>query len=163
FLMFDHVQPTLLLERARPTAGSVIISFTYRLSARPAADAWITLVMKSVIGNLVLVDKGPHVLLAPAQKRVHLHQVEFGVPLHDACGCSMRRLIAADGADPGIPTSKRSPERQNFAIIAALVRPDAIQRPAMLGFVLGNRQLRTYEFYLNSVSLFNTLPQLQGF
>src|SRR6266566_1259427 len=60
FLVFDHVQPALLLDGAGPAARAVVLAVADRPGARPAADAWVTLVVQRVVGDVVLVDEAPH-------------------------------------------------------------------------------------------------------
>src|SRR5207244_12270538 len=71
-------------------------------------------------------------------------------------------LVPTDGANPGFIADQMTAKRQNLAVVAALIRPDTVERSAMLGLVLGNRKFGTYELDLNSVPLLDALAELQG-
>src|SRR5690349_1006282 len=113
--MFDDVQAAFLLPRPTPAAGAVILAGTYGSSARPAADAGIAAVVQRIIGDIVLGDEVPDILFRPVQERVDLHQLELGIPLHDGRLASVRGLVLADGADPGIVPDSRLAQRHHFA------------------------------------------------
>ena len=106
-LMLYHVQTAFLFERAGPAPGTVVFTVGDRLSAGPTADAGIAFIMQRIIGNVVLGDKSPDVALGPTEERVDLYQVEFDIPLYDSRRSPLRRLIAPNGADPGLAADER--------------------------------------------------------
>src|SRR4029077_10393005 len=66
----NRVQPALSLECAAPTAGTLIrLAGAHRDRTRPATDAWISLVVQRIVGNALVGDPFPHVLLGPICER----------------------------------------------------------------------------------------------
>src|SRR6516164_6431617 len=128
--MFDHVQAALFFFGAGPSAGP-FVAVSRWAGTRPAADARIVLVVEGIVGYIVLCDETPHFLPGPLQQRVDFDQAKLGVALHDAGTTALIGLVGADGADPGGITHNCSPQRQNLAIVAALVGTDGVQRPAV--------------------------------
>src|SRR5262245_37842788 len=110
-VMFDHVQPALLLVRPGPPAGPLVPVIFDRGRTRPAADARVPLVVQRVVRDVVLQDELPHVLLGPPQERVHLHEIELRVPLNNGGRLAVVSLVAADGTDPGVVPLHRVPQR----------------------------------------------------
>src|SRR5262249_18727289 len=53
-------------------------------------------------------------------------------------------------------------QRENLAVVTALIGPDAIQRPTMLGLVLGNGQFRKDILDSDTVTFLDALAQLKG-
>src|SRR5262249_43182777 len=135
-LVFDDVQPALLLHSPGPAAGALVLALRDGPRAGPAADARVVAVVQRVVRDAVLEDEVPDVLPRPAQQRVHLHQAELRVPLHDPRDRSVLRLVAADRTDPGVVTHHGPPQREEFPVVTALVRAVDVQGAAVLGLVL---------------------------
>src|SRR5207245_5550526 len=131
-LVRDDVQSTFLFQGSGPATGAVVLAVGHRARAWPAADAGIALIVQGIVRHRVPGNERPHVLLGPGKERIDLHQPELGIPLHHAGRSAMLGLVAANGAKPGIVAHQRLAKRQHLAIVAALVRPNSMQRPAML-------------------------------
>src|SRR5438046_2163153 len=80
-------------------------------------------------------------IVGDMQQRVHLAQPELRVAPHDARGSAVVGLVGPNRADPGVVARDGPPQRQDLAVVAALVRPDAVQRPAVLLFILCDGRL----------------------
>src|SRR5581483_9805588 len=135
-LVLDHVQTSFFFGRACPAAGAIVFAFADGAGAQPAADARVALVVERIVGNVVIGDELPHVLLGPVQERVYLDEAELGVPLHQRRPGAVLRLVLADGTDPRLVALHRPAQGQVLAIEAALIGIDAVERPAVLLFVL---------------------------
>src|SRR5262249_51165445 len=98
----DDVQAAFLLRRARPAPGALVGPGFDRDGTWPATDARVAVVVQRVVGDVVLEDEVPHVLLRPAHQGVDLDQGELGVPPDDAGLRPVLGLVAANGADPGV-------------------------------------------------------------
>src|SRR5438132_85319 len=114
-LDLDHVQAALLLQGAGPAAGAVVLAGGHWRRARPTADARIPLVVQWIIRDFVPQYEFPHVGFCPRQQRVDLEQFELRVPLHGGRGGPVLRLVAADGADPGVVAGDRAAQRHHLA------------------------------------------------
>src|SRR3954470_16081161 len=96
------MQSAFGFREACPASGAAVFPRQYGAGAMGASDAGVVLVVQRVIGHVMLEDVVPDVLLGPVSQRVHLHQLEFVVPLNFACVGAGAALLAADGRDPGI-------------------------------------------------------------
>src|SRR5207249_1578531 len=85
------------------------------------------------------------------------------VPLYDRRLGPVAGLVLADRADPGMIAEDGPAERQNFTVVAALVRTVSVERPAVLLFVFGDRQLGLHQLHLDAVALLDALADLQRF
>src|SRR5262249_53740327 len=74
------VQPALGLVEACPPAGPGILARRRLAGAVGAADRGIALIVQLVVGDVVLVDVGPVLLLRPVGQRVELPEPEALVP-----------------------------------------------------------------------------------
>src|SRR5262245_61855523 len=110
FLMFNDVQAAFLFDRAGPAAGALVFAIRDWPGAGPAADARVALVVERIVGHVILVDETPHIFLGPGEERVDFDQVELGIPVDNIGTGAVARLIAANGADPGIVAHHRPPQ-----------------------------------------------------
>src|ERR1700751_2248147 len=67
-----------------------------------ASDRCVALVVQGVVGQVVLEDVAPDVLLRPVGERVELPDAPALVSLQLRCGGARRSLLAAAGRGPGI-------------------------------------------------------------
>ena len=72
-------------------------------------------------------------------------------------------LVLADGADPRLRAEalQGAAEGKDLAVVAALVRPVDVQRPAVLRLVIDHGHLRVDVFDRDAVAVLDPLPQLQ--
>src|SRR5262249_24027971 len=160
-LVLDHVQAALFLLGARPAAGAFVLALAHRGGAGPAPDARVAVVMQWIVGNLMGNDEGPHLFTRPRQERTDLHEAELGVPLHKPGAGPVLGLVAADGAEPALLSHPRPAQRPHLAVVAALIGPDPMERTAVLGLVLLDRQFRPDEFDLDAVAFLDALAQFE--
>src|SRR5579864_3957601 len=134
----QRMQPALGLCLACPAAGALAFARDHGAGAGPAANRGITLVVQWVVGDIVRDDKCPDVAVGPAQQGIDLYQVELGVPSDDVGLGPVGRLVAPDGGNPRVVASHRPAQGDDLAVVAALVRPRAIERSAMKSLILGH-------------------------
>src|SRR5262245_22350678 len=103
------------LVRAGPAAGAVVLAGGDGPRAGPAADAGITPVVERVVGDLVLHDEAPDILLGPRRERIELDEAELAVALDDGGVRPVWGLVAPDGADPCVEADEGLLERDDFA------------------------------------------------
>src|SRR5580658_635296 len=89
--------------------------------ARCAADARKAAVMQRVVGQPLLADVLPDLVVRPFEQRAHLVQAVFAVPFHRRRQGAARRLPAPDAGDPGAAAQDGTAERLHFASAAASV------------------------------------------
>ena len=97
------VQAALGFLRPRPASRASIFAGANRTRAMCAAYTGVVRIMQGVVGHIVRMDVIPHLLTAPVDDGIDLHQLEFFVPLHLACRSSSRGLGAPDGCDARRP------------------------------------------------------------
>ena len=73
-----------------------------------AADRRVALVVERVVGQVVLGDVAPHVLVRPVRERVELPALVLGVPGELGRAGARRRLVAAQAGDPGVDVGERA-------------------------------------------------------
>src|SRR5439155_26856980 len=136
-LAVGRVQAALDLFLACPASRTGVLTRHHGPRAVRAADRRVVAVVKRVVGDVVLVDKGPDPLQRPVRERVRLHHAELRVPL-DLLGVRPgRRLVAAHAGDPGVHLAERARERLDLADRAALVGsalPELVAMEASLLF-----------------------------
>src|SRR4051812_9547306 len=116
-----NVQPAFDGVRSRPAA----VTARARQSARRAADRVVALIVKWVIGQVVLGDVVPDILVRPRRQRVELPDTPALVALDLLRVRARRSLLAADAGDPGLHTGQRRLQRRDLrsrdaaAVIAA--------------------------------------------
>src|SRR5262245_22457484 len=98
--MFHNVQAAFLFHGPRPAPGSFFFAGSDSPCAGPATDARIALIVQRIERNFVFHDELPHVALGPVEQWIDLYKAELCIPLHDSRLAAVRRLIAANGADP---------------------------------------------------------------
>jgi len=104
-----------------PASRAQILSRLDCSGAMRASDAWVTAIMEWVIGNVVLVDVVPDLLMGPVSDRVELHQAKLLIPFDLRRGRPHRGLLATDGGDPGPQRAELLAQGLDFAQRAALV------------------------------------------
>ena len=53
------------------------VAFLHLLGARPATNAWVTLIMQRIVRHLVFNDEVPDIFFVPTQQRIDFHQIEI--------------------------------------------------------------------------------------
>src|ERR671931_1807125 len=84
-----------------------------------AADRGVAAIVELVVGDVVLDDVAPDVLLGPVRQRVGLPELVLLVPLELRGPRSHRRLLAAKPGDPAVDVRKRLVHRRDLADAAA--------------------------------------------
>src|SRR4051794_22226039 len=121
------MQPALGLVLAGPAA----LAAAPGPGARRASDRVVAAVVQRVVGEVVLGDVAPHVLVRPVGERVHLVEPVGVVPVQRSSAYAGRRLLAADPRDPRLQADERALERVDLAVRAAAVgRPGPAVRAA---------------------------------
>ena len=116
------VQSTLGLPEVCPTAGARIFARVDCAGAMRASQAGIIAVMQRVVRNVVLADVLPYCFGCPVGERVYFHQLEFRIPLNFLSVCAVRRLISANGGNPGFELGQLAAQGFDLPKIAALIR-----------------------------------------
>src|ERR1700682_1534089 len=130
----DHVQrasmqPAFLVIRAfpPPATRTNVLTRKDRARARRATDAGITAIVQRVVGNCVIANVGPDLVLAPIGQRIELAYRVRRVDLLDFDRATRHRLRAPLAGDPGASSGKRPSQRLGLADgAAAFFAPDAI-------------------------------------
>lgn len=76
------MQSAFRLGETGPSARSRIFSRPHGARAVRAADAWIVLVVKLVVWNIMIMDVAPHLFRAPVNNGIYFYETEFGVPFN---------------------------------------------------------------------------------
>src|SRR5437763_11613726 len=118
------VNPALDLVRAGPAS----VAAGAGPGAGGAADRGISLVVQRVVGELVLVDVAPQVLLAPVGQRIHLPDSALLVTLELGRRRPRGGLLPANAGDPGVYVVQRPLQGVDLDLAAA-----ALERPRLLG------------------------------
>src|SRR5471030_1006626 len=165
----DHVQAALFRVRVLPppAAGAHVFARFDGARAGRAAYRWVALVVQGIIGDVVVADVVPDVLLRPVGERIKLgHAVGRIVFLHMQFG-ARGRLGAALAGDPGLVAGQRAAERFDLADAAAFAAHlDAVVEgvQAVLGDVGVNRLgLRPVQRDLVAVGLLDAVQHRQRF
>ena len=137
------MQTALGLGHSTPTPSTFIFAKQHGTGAGPATNARVSLVVQHVVGDIVLCDHLPHILLGPIGKWTDLHQRKLLVPANDWRPCPVRTLISTDGTHPSMFALDCLPQHNKFAVVAALVRLGLVERTAVLGLVFFDRKLRS--------------------
>src|SRR5688500_10733321 len=104
-------------------AGPATVRATARRGAVGAADRGVAAVVQRVVGDVVLADVAPDVLLAPVRERSALELARMpAVGAQLRCVRAGRRLLAPQAGDPGVDPAQRPLERLGLAHAAAGVR-----------------------------------------
>src|SRR5262245_19955447 len=112
------MQPALGLRKPAPPPGSLVLPQHHGPRARPATNARITLIMKWVIGDIVLGNEAPNLLLRPVRQRTHLHQTAFLVPADNRRFGTIRTLVPTDRAGPRVHAHHRLFQHLYLSVIA---------------------------------------------
>src|SRR5215467_2436347 len=75
------------------------------------ADRVVALVVQRVVGQPVLADVCPAVVIRPVDKRVGLPQLVLLVPAELRSLSACQRLVASDASDPAVEIEQRAVER----------------------------------------------------
>src|SRR5215470_13075370 len=90
-----------------PASGTEVFSRPYRARAGRAANAGVALVMKTIVGDVVLADIVPHLVMGPIDQRIDLHEVAVFPIQFDLPGLRARyRLLAPQAGHPGIQSAE---------------------------------------------------------
>src|ERR1700680_863592 len=116
------VQSTLRLPEVCPTAGARILARVDCAGAVRASQAGIVAVMAKVVRNLLLCAVLPYCFRCPVGERVYFHQLEFRIPFNFLSMCAVRRLISANGGNPGLQLNQISAQGLGLPKIADLIR-----------------------------------------
>src|SRR5262249_34584441 len=146
------VQAALGLGKPAPAASALVFTQQHGPRAGPAADARVALVVQRIVGNVVLADEAPDLLLRPVGQRADLHQAEFLVPGDDRGLGPVGALVPADCAGPGVHADHRLLQHLHLAIEAALIGIGAIEWPAVLLFILLDRRVGLLHFHRDAVA-----------
>ncbi len=156
-----QVQAALELVRPRQR-GAHVLAGRHRAGARLAADADVAAPVQRVDGDVVLAQVAPHLALGPVGQRVDLDQAEALVPLDLARLRAGRRLVAADGGDPGREPAQLALERRQLAQGAAAIGVALPQPRPVLRRLLGQVLLRPHGADDEAVTALEGPPQLVG-
>src|SRR5262249_53728422 len=149
-----RVQAALLLRRAAPAPGALILAKHHRSRARPATDARKALIVQRVVRNVMVRNQFPDVFLGPIGQRADLHQSELLVPAHDRNARTIAgSLVATNAAHPGAPTDHRLAQDLYLAIAAALVGVCLVKRTAVQRLVLFDGRLGPAHLDLHAIAL----------
>src|SRR3954470_19045977 len=119
------VQTALGLLHARPAARAGVLAGARLPGAVGAADRGIALIVERVVGNVVLADVIPDLLLRPVRERIELPEPEALVPGEFGGLGAGLRVRAADSGDPEVDGGERRAHRLDLADPAAGVRVTA--------------------------------------
>src|SRR5215203_1793938 len=155
------MQPALGLVEAGPAAGAIILAGARLPGAVGAADRGVALIVERVVGDVVLREVGPNLLLRPVGERVQLPEPEALVP------GELRRLSAglgiraANARDPEIHRGERRAHRLDLANPAAGIRVAAPELVAVKALLLleGDRAVAVE---VDAVALFEAVLGLVG-
>src|SRR4030095_1355792 len=104
-----------------PTAGTRILSGLNSLSACPATNAWVTVIMQRIIWKVVCLDMFPHLIACPCCERIKLDHL-IGIIPFDKSGIGAEGgLVTADTGNPGIVVCKKLSLRNHFANVATSI------------------------------------------
>src|SRR6266850_2426033 len=149
-----------------PAACAEIFAGLYRARAGRAADRAVALVVEPVVGNAVLAEVVPHLVLAPRCERIEFLQAVRGVVLALGQLRPFSRMPAALPGNPGPLAGERPLERLDLAdLAAALAQLDAlIKCIAAVGTHVfkHRRRIRLVDLHVHSVIIFYFLNQHQG-
>src|SRR5271157_1212743 len=115
------MQTALGLRETHPTARSRVFADLDRLRAMRAPDAGIIAVVQRVVGKVMIADVFPNLFRSPIGQRIDLNHPKLRVPAELAGAGALRRLIAADGGEPGVQLGEFLSQRLQFSQIAAAV------------------------------------------
>src|SRR4051794_8329018 len=115
---YSTVEPAFRLLGVGPAAASTV----GRKRAVGAADRLVAAIVKRVVRQLVLVDVGPHLRLAPVGERVGLPQAVALVERELRREAPRVGLRAAQAGHPAVHVGERALQRGDLADPAARVR-----------------------------------------
>ena len=107
---------------AGPAARTRVLPRFDGFRAGPAADAWITVIMQRVIGQVVRLDMLPYLVTRPLSQRIELDHLVGIIPFDKFCICPECRLVATDAGDPGVVVGEELPLRDHFTDLATGIR-----------------------------------------
>ena len=127
-----------------------------------AAQAGIIAVMQRVVRNVVLADVLPYCFGCPVGERVYFHQLEFRIPLNFLSMGAVRRLISANGGNPGLQLGQLSAQGFDLPKIAALIRIPLPECGSVKLFLVFGCEGRVNSLHFNFVTLLDALYQIIG-
>src|SRR5438477_10593279 len=103
-----------------PASRALVLAGPGRARAWSAPDGRVAKVIQRVVGHVVLLDVGPHLILRPNGERRDLGEPCVLVVVGDDLGLrSSRRLLAPYACDPCVVAAQRAGERARFADLTA--------------------------------------------
>src|ERR1700682_6383115 len=150
-----------------PAARTNVLTRKDRARARRATDAGITAIVQRVVGNCVIANVGPDLVLAPIGQRIELAYRVRRVDLLDFDRATRHRLRAPLAGDPGASSGKRPSQRLGLADgAAALSQLDAmVESVDTVVARVGFDRLRIGAVHLdrNPIVLAHAVDQVIGF
>ena len=102
-----------------PAACAKILAGLYRAGTGRAADADKTLVVQSVVRDVVLPDVCAHLVKSPVEERVKFEELVACVPFQGRHVLAVGRLFGADTRDPELLSLQCATEGFHFSDMAA--------------------------------------------
>src|SRR6266850_2529385 len=100
-IYLSFMNSTFALNSSAPTARAWHLTNLHRRRTRHATDRRIALIMKRVIGHVVLCNVVPDITRRPRGQRIDLDETKSLIPLDKTRARARRRLITANGGNPG--------------------------------------------------------------
>src|ERR1035441_8913750 len=124
----DDVDPALGLVLTAPPA----IPASAWLRAGSAADRGVALIVQWMVGEIVLEDVAPQILLGPVGEGTHLPDPPALVAFELGRLSAGRTLFAAQPRDPGIDVAQAQLERRHLSVPTAVLRgPRLVRTPGV--------------------------------
>jgi hypothetical protein len=127
-----------------------------------ASQTGIIAVMQRVVRNGVLADVLPYCFGCPVGERVYFHQLEFRIPLNFLSMCAVKRLISANGGNPGLQLGQLSAQGFDLPKIAALIRIPLPECGSVKLFLVFRGEGGVNSLHFDFVTLLDTLYQVIG-
>src|SRR4029453_3992654 len=104
-----------------PAAGADVLTGFDSARAGGTADTGVILVMETVVRDLIRLDVGPDVVVAPLDERVDLQPRVPPAPFDGGGVCASDGLVLAQACHPRGRVGERALQRLDFADGAALL------------------------------------------
>src|SRR5438093_6241064 len=96
------MQAALGLREAGPATGAGILSRLDGAGAVRASEARVPLIVQRVVGNVMPLDIGPHILGRPTRQGIELDQFKLRVPFDNFRSRATGRLFATNAGNHGL-------------------------------------------------------------